>query len=127
MSWTYLFAAVILDVGATVALKASGGLSRPVLLAISVVLFGVSIFAVGLALRDLPLLSVYAIWLGLGIGLAAVAGGLWFQESLTTGGWLSVGAIVVGVFGLAMSATDDSRRSLDAVDRAAVSSSPIQP
>ena len=105
MSWTYLFAAVILDVAATVTLKYSSGLTRPYVAVLAFLLFGISVAAVGLALRDIPLLAVYTVWLGTGIALVAIIGGIWFDEALSPAGWVSISAILLGVIGLSLSNT----------------------
>lgn len=99
-SWTILCAATVLDVAATVFMKQSQGFTRllPTFLAVS--LFGMSIFALAVALKTLEVIPVYVAWVGLGTALITVVGVLLFQEVMSPLKLVSVLLVVFGVIGL---------------------------
>jgi small multidrug resistance pump len=93
----WLALAIGCEVIATTALKASDGLRhwRP---AVLVVLGYCSAFyALGLALRTIPLGVAYAIWSGMGIVAVSLLGWLLFRQTLTLTQWLGIGLIAAGV------------------------------
>ena len=74
MTYLYLALAIIAEVAATSALKASEEFSRLIPSLIVVVGYGVAFYLMTLVLRVIPVGITYAIWSGLGIVLVAVAG-----------------------------------------------------
>ena len=74
MSFVYLTIAVIAEVIATSALKASEEFTRLWPSVIVVVGYSVAFYLLSLCLRTLPLGVMYAIWCGLGVLLAAIVG-----------------------------------------------------
>ncbi len=105
MSWTYLIAATLFDVIATVYMKQSQGFSKlfPTFIAIST--FGASIFLLALALQKLEVVPVYVIWVGLGTALITVLGILIYQEAVSTLKLVSVVLVIAGVIGISLSST----------------------
>ena len=100
MSWIYLFAAGLFEIGWAVGLKYTHGFTRltPSLLTVSAM--AVSLFLLGLALRTLPLGTAYAIWTGIGtIGTAAL-GIVLFSEPAEALRLACVGLIAAGIIGL---------------------------
>lgn len=97
MTFIYLVLAVVAEVVATSALKASLGFTRlwPSLLV--VVGYGVAFYLLGLALRTLPVGVAYAIWAGLGIVLVTLVGMVVFGEHPDLPGVLGIVLIVAGV------------------------------
>lgn len=97
MTFIYLVLAVVAEVVATSALKASLGFTRlwPSLLV--VVGYGVAFYLLGLALRTLPVGVAYAIWAGLGIVLVTLVGMVVFGERPDLPGVLGIVLIVTGV------------------------------
>lgn len=103
MWWLVVVVAGLLDVGMAVFLKVSHGFSR-LLPTIAVAFFGISSFGlVSLAVRTLPIDSVYAIWTGLGIAGTAAIGMLVMGESVTLWKLISMALVVTGVVGLGLS------------------------
>jgi len=92
--------AILSEVGATLALRASDGFSRPIPSVIVVVGYGISFWLLALALKDIPVSLTYAIWSGVGTALIAVAGVVAFGESMNLMKFASLGIIVLGVAGL---------------------------
>jgi small multidrug resistance pump len=92
--------AILSEVGATLALRASDGFSRPMPSAIVVVGYGLSFWLLALALKDIPVSLTYAIWSGVGTALIAVAGVVAFGETMNALKLASLAVIVLGVAGL---------------------------
>ncbi|MFO7908992.1 multidrug efflux SMR transporter [Vreelandella aquamarina] len=97
MTFIYLVLAVVAEVVATSALKASDGFTRlwPSLLVVFG--YGLAFYLLGLALRVLPVGMAYAIWAGLGIVLVTLVGMVVFGERPDLPGVLGLGLIVSGV------------------------------
>ena len=96
-AWFWLSIAVIAEVLATIALKASDGFTK--IYPIYAVILGYSIAFIALAkvLQVLPVGIIYAIWSGLGITLVAVAGWLFFGEKLSVTEMIGVFLIIIGI------------------------------
>ena len=100
MPWLILFIAGLFEVGWAIGLKYTDGFTRFWPSAISVVLMILSIVALGLALRTLPLGTAYAIWTGIG-SVGTVIAGIWlFRESADPLRIACIGLIVLGIAGL---------------------------
>ena len=95
-----LAAAIVSEVAATLALRASEGFSRPVPVAIVVLGYGLSFWLLALALKHIPVSLTYAIWSGVGTALIAVGGVVAFGETMNAMKLASLGVIVLGVAGL---------------------------
>ncbi|MCP2330831.1 quaternary ammonium compound-resistance protein SugE [Actinoalloteichus cyanogriseus DSM 43889] len=100
ISWLLLVAAGLLEIGWASAIKESHGFTRfwPSVLGIGGALASFALLT--LAVRDLPLGTAYAVWVGIGAVGVAVAGVVWFGDTLSPGRVLFLGLIVVGVAGL---------------------------
>ena len=100
MAWVYLVTAGLLEVGWAIGLKYTDGFSRLVPSVLTVGSMVLSVALLGLALRDLPVGTAYAIWTGIGaVGVAAL-GIMLFQEPATAIRLASIALIVVGIVGL---------------------------
>lgn len=95
--WLVLFAAIIAEVIATSALKASDGFSRfwPSLLV--VLGYGISFYLLSLTLKTIPVGVVYAIWSGVGVALITLAAWLLFGQKLELPVLAGIGLIITGV------------------------------
>ena len=100
MNWIVLIVAGLFEVVWAVGLKYTEGFTRPLPTVVTVVAMGLSFYLLSWALRELPLGSAYAVWVGVGaIGTALV--GVWlFGEALSPLKVLSLGLIVAGIAGL---------------------------
>ncbi|MCA9837096.1 MAG: multidrug efflux SMR transporter [Trueperaceae bacterium] len=103
MSWTYLFAATLFDVIATVYMKQSDGFSKLFPTFIAITTFGASIFLLALALQKLEVIPVYVVWVGFGTALITILGILIYQEAISPLKLISVAFIVAGVIGVSLS------------------------
>jgi small multidrug resistance pump len=95
-----LAAAIVSEVAATLALRASEGFSRPLPVAVVVVGYGLSFWLLALALKHIPISLTYAIWSGVGTALIAIGGVVAFGETMNAMKLASLAIIVLGVAGL---------------------------
>jgi small multidrug resistance pump len=97
MIYAWLVVAIVFEVIATSALKATDGFTR---LWPSVVTLGGYAFAfyfLSLTLRTMPVGIVYAVWSGAGIVLIAAIGWFWFRQALDTPALIGLALILAGV------------------------------
>ena len=104
MSWIILFFAGLFEVGWAVGLKYTDGFSRPLPTALTVGAMVISLGLLGLAMKDLPLGTAYAIWTGVGAVGTVIAGIILFGESMALFRLASVALIIAGLVGLKISA-----------------------
>lgn len=97
MGYLYLAIAVIAEVIATSALKASNGFSQLWPSVITVVGFAVAFYCLSLVLRTVSMGVAYAIWSGLGIVLISLSGLLFFEQKLDAPAVAGIVLIISGV------------------------------
>lgn len=97
--YAYLFlgVAIIAEVIATSALKASENFSRPVASIITVLGYIVAFGFLSLTLRTMPTGIAYAIWSGVGIVLITIVSWVLFKQHLDTAALVGLGFIIIGV------------------------------
>ena len=105
MSWIILFFAGLFEVGWAVGLKYTDGFSKPLPTALTIAAMAVSLGLLGLAMKELPLGTAYAIWTGVGAVGTVIAGIILFGESMALVRLVSVALIVTGLVGLKVSAS----------------------
>lgn len=103
MSWIILFFAGLFEVGWAVGLKYTEGFTRPLPTVLTVTAMLVSLGLLGLAMKELPLGTAYAIWTGIGAVGTVIAGIILFGESMALLRLLSVALIICGLIGLKLS------------------------
>lgn len=104
MSWFVLVIAGLLEVVWATAMERSAGFSRPVPTAITLVALAGSMGLLGVALRELPLGTAYAVWVGIGVVGTSVVGMVWLGEPVSAVRVALVGLILAGVVGLKVTA-----------------------
>lgn len=104
MSWIILFLAGLFEVGWAVGLKYTDGFSRPLPTALTIAAMAISLGLLGLAMKELPLGTAYAIWTGVGAVGTVIAGIILFGESMALFRLASVALIISGLVGLKISA-----------------------
>ncbi|MEQ6916481.1 DMT family transporter [Halomonas aquatica] len=97
MTYLYLALAIIAEVVATSALKASAGFTRLWPSVTVVVGYGLAFYLLALVLRTLPVGIAYAFWAGLGIVLVTLVGILVYGEKPDLPALLGLAMIVGGV------------------------------
>lgn len=100
MAWVYLVIAGLLEIVWAIGLKYTDGFSRLLPSAITVVAMIASVVLLGLALRELPVGTGYAVWTGIGTVGAAILGMILFQEPATAIRLGCIALIVAGIMGL---------------------------
>ena len=97
MTYLYLAAAIIAEVIATSALKATGEFTKlwPSLIVITG--YGAAFYFMTLTIRTLPIGITYAIWSGAGIVLVTIAGAFLYKQIPDVPAILGIGLIVAGV------------------------------
>ncbi|MCP1622828.1 quaternary ammonium compound efflux SMR transporter SugE [Pseudomonas nitroreducens] len=103
MSWFILFVAGLFEVGWAVGLKYTEGFTRPIPTALTILAIITSMGLLGLAMRNLPLGTAYAIWTGVGAVGTVIVGIVLFGESMAPVRLLSVALILCGLVGLKLS------------------------
>lgn len=89
--------AIVAEVIATSALKASAGFTRLGPSAIVVLGYGTAFYCLSLTLQSLSVGVAYAIWSGLGIVLVTVAAYVLYRQSVDLPALIGMGLIVAGV------------------------------
>jgi len=100
MHWFYLTVAGLFEIGWAVGLKYTEGFTKPVPTVLTIAAMAVSLWLLGLALKELPMGTAYAVWTGIGsVGTAIL--GIWlFGDPATVLRLLCIGLIVAGIVGL---------------------------
>lgn len=97
MPYLFLSAAIVSEVIATTALKASAEFTKPVPSIIVVVGYAISFYLLTQVLRSLPVGVTYAIWAGMGIFLIAVIGAIYYKEVPDLPAIIGMALIIAGV------------------------------
>ena len=97
MAYSYLAIAIIAEVVATSALKASEEFTKVVPSLIVIIGYGVAFYFLTHVLKTIPLGVTYAIWSGLGIVLVTIVGVILYKQTLDLPAVLGMGLIVAGV------------------------------
>ena len=100
MPWILLFVAGLFEIGWAIGLKYTHGFTRlwpSVGTALSML---VSVVLLGLAMRDLPVDTAYAVWTGIGAVGTVILGIALFNDPANAARLVCVGLIVAGILGL---------------------------
>jgi len=103
MPWIILFFAGLFEVGWAVGLKYTEGFTRPLPTTLTIGAMVISLGLLGLAMKELPLGTAYAIWTGVGAVGTVIAGIILFGESMALFRLASVALIIAGLAGLKLS------------------------
>jgi small multidrug resistance pump len=97
MAYLYLLVAIVAEVIATSALKASGSFTKPLPSALVVVGYGVAFYFLGRCLESMKVGVVYAVWSGLGIVLVTLVAAVLYKEVPDLPAVVGMALIVAGV------------------------------
>ena len=100
MPWILLFVAGLFEIGWAIGLKYTHGFTRlwpSVGTALSML---VSVVLLGLAMRDLPVGTAYAVWTGIGAVGTVILGIALFNDPANAARLVCVGLILAGILGL---------------------------
>jgi quaternary ammonium compound-resistance protein SugE len=100
MAWVYLVIAGLFEMGWAIGLKYTEGFTRLVPTSLTIAAMIISVLLLGLALRELPVGTGYAVWTGIGTVGTAILGMYLFGDPATVGRIACIGLIVAGIAGL---------------------------
>ncbi|KKW80171.1 transporter [Acinetobacter sp. AG1] len=97
MSYLFLTIAIIAEVIATSALKASQGFSVLMPSIITILGYAIALFFLSLTLKTIPVGIAYAIWSGAGIVLISTIGWIFFKQHLDLAAIIGLGLMLAGI------------------------------
>lgn len=100
MSWTILLIAGLFECAWAIGLKYTDGFSRFWPSAFTVTAMVISVVLLGIAMRNLPVGTAYAVWTGIGAVGTVILGIVLFSEPANAARLVCVGLIVAGILGL---------------------------
>ncbi|WP_038368271.1 quaternary ammonium compound efflux SMR transporter SugE [Bosea sp. UNC402CLCol] len=100
MAWLYLFIAGLFEVGWAIGLKYTQGFTRLMPTVFTLASMVISVGLLGLALKNLPVGTAYAIWTGIGTTGTAILGMVMLGEPAGALRLACIGLIVAGIVGL---------------------------
>ena len=104
MSWILLVIAGLFEVGWALGLKYTDGFTKPLPTVLTVGAMVASVGLLGLAMKELPVGTAYAVWTGIGT-VGTVLLGVWLLgDSASPMRLACVGLIVLGIAGLKLTA-----------------------
>lgn len=95
--WLFLGIAIVSEVIATSALKASNGFTAWLPTTLVIIGYGLAFFFLSLVLRTIPVGAAYAIWSGVGVALISLVGWLIYGQKLDPPSLIGISLIVLGV------------------------------
>lgn len=104
MIWIVVLIAGLLEVVWAIGLRYTDGFTRIWPSIATVLVMAMSFFLLSIAMRSLPVGTVYAVWVGIGAVGTALLGILLLGEPLTPTRIVSIILIILGIIGLKMSA-----------------------
>lgn len=100
MSWLILLLAGLFEVVWAIGLKYTEGFTRLWPSVGTAVAMIISVLLLGMAMRQLPVGTAYAVWVGVGAVGTVIMGMVLFNEPATAARLASMGLIVAGIVGL---------------------------
>ena len=100
MAWIYLSIAGVLEIVWAIGLKYTEGFTRPLASTVTVAAMAASMWCLALALKEIPIGTGYAVWVGIGAVGTAILGIVLFGESAAWPRLACVALILAGIIGL---------------------------
>lgn len=100
MAWTYLLLAGLMEIAWALALKQSQQFTQLTPTIIFAVTALASLILLGMALKEIPIGTAYAVWTGIGATGVAIAGMIIFNDPINATRLIFIGLIIGGVIGL---------------------------
>ncbi|GAA3233024.1 hypothetical protein GCM10017691_28240 [Pseudonocardia petroleophila] len=89
--------AIVAEICSTLLLKASEGFGRPLVGALALAGFGLTLVLLSRALLTLPISVAYPVWIGVGTVVVAVGGVVLFGDHLGVGAVAGIVLVATGV------------------------------
>jgi quaternary ammonium compound-resistance protein SugE len=100
MSWSILFLAGLFEIAWAIGLKYTEGYTKLWPTVFTVTGMVISVWLLGIAAKNLPIGTAYAIWTGIGAVGTVILGIILFHEPVTAARLICLGMIVAGIIGL---------------------------
>jgi quaternary ammonium compound-resistance protein SugE len=100
MSWLVLFLAGLFEIGWAIGLKYTDGFTRLWPTLWTVAAMAVSVALLGIAVRQLPIGTAYAVWTGIGAVGTVILGIVLFGDPASAPRLICVALIIAGILGL---------------------------
>ncbi len=97
MSYLYLMIAIIAEVIATSAMKASNGFSVFVPSVMTILGYAVAIYFLSLTMKVIPVGITYALWSGAGIILVFLVGWIYYKQYLDLAAIIGLTFMITGI------------------------------
>ncbi|MFM2390068.1 MAG: hypothetical protein RLZZ437_1623 [Pseudomonadota bacterium] len=98
--WWLLLIAGLMETGWAIGLKYTEGFTRPVPSVLTVGGALLSFYLLSIAMKDIPVGTAYAVWVGIGATGTAIVAVVLFGELVTPMRVLGIGLIVAGIIAL---------------------------
>ncbi|MFN3844739.1 MAG: DMT family transporter [Paracoccaceae bacterium] len=98
--WLLVLVAGLFETGWAIGLKYSDGFTRPVPTALTILGALVSFWLLSLAMKDLPVGTAYAVWVGIGTMGTAILAVILFGEPVNTVRVIGIALILAGIVAL---------------------------
>lgn len=100
MTWLVLMIAGLFETAWAIGLKYTEGFTRFWPSFWTILAMVISVWLLGLCVKELPVGTAYAVWVGIG-AVGTVIGGIWlFNEPVSPLRMISLGCIIAGIIGL---------------------------
>lgn len=100
MAWGYLIVAGIFECVWSTFMKLSEGFSHFWYSVLTIITMAVSIIALALATKELPMSIAYPVWTGIGAIGAVIVGVTFFKDKISPLTIVFVGVLLVGIIGI---------------------------
>jgi small multidrug resistance pump len=104
-AWVTLGLTVACEVAATLSVKASEGLTKPLPSAAAFVGFALTTVLLAKVVEVIPTSVAYTVWTGTGAGAVSLLGVALFGDHLTPLAWVGIGLVILGVAALNLTPT----------------------
>jgi quaternary ammonium compound-resistance protein SugE len=100
MAWLVLFLAGLFEIGWAIGLKYTDGFTRLWPSLWTVAAMAISVVLLGIAVRQLPIGTAYAVWTGIGAVGTVILGIVLFGDPASAPRLICVALIIAGILGL---------------------------
>jgi quaternary ammonium compound-resistance protein SugE len=100
MAWLVLFLAGLFEIGWAIGLKYTEGFTRLWPSLWTVAAMAISVALLGIAVRQLPIGTAYAVWTGIGAVGTVILGIVLFGDPASAARLICVALIIAGILGL---------------------------
>tara|TARA_R110001583_G_scaffold8058_1_gene39334 strand:+ start:37034 stop:37357 length:324 start_codon:yes stop_codon:yes gene_type:complete len=104
IAWIYLLIAGLFEAAWAIGLKYTQGFTRLWPSVFTIIAMGISLYFLGLALKNLPVGTAYAVWTGIGAFTTAILGIILFGESVHFARIFFLFLLLVSIVGLKFTA-----------------------